>query len=234
MLWRAALPGIFDALRLCNGWAWTYLVVAELVAANEGLGYRILKFSRFLQTPKIWVYLILLGVIGLGLDVLFRAAQPAALPLGGDEQAMKLEVRQLAKTYAGRRAATSSRSRRPRSPSTAASSSACSGRPAAASPPPCSLIAGLEEPSAGEVFLDGAARQRARARARHGVPELHALPLAHRRREHALLRRAARRTRSAQRARPAAATSSARDVAARAHGPQGLPRAPTRASSAAG
>ena len=73
VIWRAARPGIFDALRLCNGWAWTYLVVAELVAANEGLGYRVLKFSRFLQTPKIWVYLLLLGVIGLGLDLLFRA-----------------------------------------------------------------------------------------------------------------------------------------------------------------
>ena len=66
VLWRAGMPGIFDALRLCNGWAWTYLIVAELVAANEGLGFRILKFSRFLQTPKIWVYLILLGTIGLG------------------------------------------------------------------------------------------------------------------------------------------------------------------------
>lgn len=72
VMWRSAMPGIFDALRLCNGWAWTYLVVAELVAADEGLGYRVLKFSRFLQTPKIWVYLVLLGVIGLGLDVLFR------------------------------------------------------------------------------------------------------------------------------------------------------------------
>jgi NitT/TauT family transport system permease protein len=73
VMWRAAMPGVFDALRLCNGWAWTYLVVAELVAANEGLGFRILKFSRFLQTPKIWVYLLILGIIGLGLDVLFRA-----------------------------------------------------------------------------------------------------------------------------------------------------------------
>jgi NitT/TauT family transport system permease protein len=72
VLFKAALPGIFDALRLCNGWAWTYLMVAELIAANEGLGYRILKFSRFLQTPKIFVYLLVLGSIGLGLDFLFR------------------------------------------------------------------------------------------------------------------------------------------------------------------
>jgi NitT/TauT family transport system permease protein len=73
VMWRAARPGIFDALRLCNGWAWTYVVVAELVAANEGLGYRVLKFSRFLQTPRIWVYLIFLGGIGLALDFVFRA-----------------------------------------------------------------------------------------------------------------------------------------------------------------
>lgn len=78
ILWPAALPGIFDALRLCNGWAWTYLVVAELVAANEGLGYRILKFSRFLQTPKIFVYLIVLGIVGLSLDFLFRRFNRAA------------------------------------------------------------------------------------------------------------------------------------------------------------
>ena len=74
VMWRAAKPGIFDALRLCNGWAWTYLVIAELVAANEGLGFRVLKFSRFLQTPRIWVYLLILGVIGLCLDFTFRAA----------------------------------------------------------------------------------------------------------------------------------------------------------------
>ncbi len=73
VMWCAAKPGIFDALRLCNGWAWTYVVIAELVAANEGLGFRILKFSRFLQTPRIWVYLVILGLIGLALDFGFRA-----------------------------------------------------------------------------------------------------------------------------------------------------------------
>jgi NitT/TauT family transport system permease protein len=72
VLMRAAMPGIFDALRLCNGWAWTYLIVAELIAANEGLGYRILKFYRFVQVPKIFVYLFILGAIGLLLDFLFR------------------------------------------------------------------------------------------------------------------------------------------------------------------
>jgi NitT/TauT family transport system permease protein len=72
VLFRAAIPAIFDALRLCNGWAWTYVVVSELVAATEGLGYRILRFYRYIQTPKIYVYLILLGLLGLLIDILFR------------------------------------------------------------------------------------------------------------------------------------------------------------------
>jgi NitT/TauT family transport system permease protein len=72
VLVRAALPGIFDSLRLCNGWAWTYLVVAELIAAEAGLGYRILRFYRYKQIPEMYIYLILLGILGLLLDFIFR------------------------------------------------------------------------------------------------------------------------------------------------------------------
>ncbi|WP_437593629.1 ABC transporter permease [Sorangium sp. So ce1000] len=78
IVWRvlapAALPGIWSALRICNGWAWSYVVVAELVAATEGLGFRILRFYRFIQTPSIFAYLLVLGLIGLGLDWVFRVA----------------------------------------------------------------------------------------------------------------------------------------------------------------
>ena len=73
VLWPAARPGISNALRLCNGWAWSYVVVAELVAATEGLGFRVLRFYRFIQTPQIFVYLIALGLIGLLFDWAFRA-----------------------------------------------------------------------------------------------------------------------------------------------------------------
>jgi NitT/TauT family transport system permease protein len=76
VVWRvltpAALPGISHALRVCNGWAWSYVVVAELLAATEGLGFRILRFYRFIQTPNIYVYLLTFGLIGLGLDALLR------------------------------------------------------------------------------------------------------------------------------------------------------------------
>jgi NitT/TauT family transport system permease protein len=54
------------------GWAWTYLVVAELVAANTGLGYSILKAQRYLQTDKIFAGILLIGLIGLVIDQAFR------------------------------------------------------------------------------------------------------------------------------------------------------------------
>jgi NitT/TauT family transport system permease protein len=72
VLWRSALPAMFDTLRITLGWAWTYLVVAELVAANSGLGYAILRAQRFLQTDRIFVGIIVIGLIGLCTDQLLR------------------------------------------------------------------------------------------------------------------------------------------------------------------
>lgn len=77
---KSAMPAIVDTLRVTLGWAWTYLVVAELVAANSGLGYAILKAQRFLQTDKIFVGILLIGVIGLVMDQLFRLVHRRAFP----------------------------------------------------------------------------------------------------------------------------------------------------------
>ncbi|WP_290874626.1 ABC transporter permease [Aquabacterium sp.] len=76
----SAKPALLDTLRVTMGWAWTYLVVAELVAANSGLGYAILKAQRFLQTDKIFAGILLIGLIGLVIDQLFRFAHRKAFP----------------------------------------------------------------------------------------------------------------------------------------------------------
>lgn len=68
----AALPGIWDTLRITLGWAWTYLVVAELVAANVGLGYRIMRAQRFLQTDTILLGILTIGFLGLLTDSTFK------------------------------------------------------------------------------------------------------------------------------------------------------------------
>lgn len=72
VIFPAALPGLMDDFRLTIGWAWTYLVVAEMVAANNGLGYMILKSQRYLATDTIFAGLILIGLIGLVTDWVFR------------------------------------------------------------------------------------------------------------------------------------------------------------------
>lgn len=72
VIWRGSLPQIVDILRVNMGWAWTYLVVAELVAANNGLGYAILEAQRFLETARIFVGILIIGAIGLLFDLLFR------------------------------------------------------------------------------------------------------------------------------------------------------------------
>lgn len=68
----AAAPRIWDTLRITLGWAWTWLVVAELVAATSGLGYRITLAQRFLATDVIIGYVLVLGVLGLVTDQLMR------------------------------------------------------------------------------------------------------------------------------------------------------------------
>lgn len=72
ILLPAAAPGVWDSMRISLGWAWTWLVVAELVAATSGLGYRILTAQRFFQTETIIGYLLVLGVLGLMTDQFMR------------------------------------------------------------------------------------------------------------------------------------------------------------------
>lgn len=77
---RAALPDIVDTLRTTWGWAWTYLVVAELVAASSGIGFRIMQAQRYLATDRIIVGIIVLGLLGLITDYLFRLAYNRLFP----------------------------------------------------------------------------------------------------------------------------------------------------------
>jgi len=76
ILWRivvpSASPAIWDTLRITLGWAWTWLVLAELVAADDGLGHRVVLAQRYLQTDTIFVALIVIGAIGLLMDQLMK------------------------------------------------------------------------------------------------------------------------------------------------------------------
>ncbi|MEY2984954.1 MAG: hypothetical protein RLZZ568_1571 [Cyanobacteriota bacterium] len=66
------IPNILDAFRINMAAAWNLVVVAELVAADNGLGKRILLAQKFLKTDEIFACLIVLGLIGFALDLSFR------------------------------------------------------------------------------------------------------------------------------------------------------------------
>jgi NitT/TauT family transport system permease protein len=66
-------PQVLDTYRINMASAWNLVIVAELVAATEGLGKRISLAQRFLRTDDIFMGLIVIGLIGLLIDLGFRA-----------------------------------------------------------------------------------------------------------------------------------------------------------------
>ncbi|NER19494.1 MAG: ABC transporter permease [Symploca sp. SIO1C2] len=65
-------PNIIDTFRINIATSWNLVIVSELVAAEQGLGKRILLAQKFLKTDEIFACLIILGVIGFALDLCFR------------------------------------------------------------------------------------------------------------------------------------------------------------------
>jgi NitT/TauT family transport system permease protein len=64
----AAFPSVLDTLRVNISGAWNFLVIAELVASQNGLGFKIIQAQRFLQTDKVLFCIALIGIIGLVID----------------------------------------------------------------------------------------------------------------------------------------------------------------------
>jgi len=73
----AAAPQIAETLRLVLGWAWTYVIVAELIGASEGIGHMITDSQALLATDQIIFGIITIGVIGLVSDLAFKRANRA-------------------------------------------------------------------------------------------------------------------------------------------------------------
>lgn len=75
---RAMLPGLVDNLRITLGWCWTYLIIAEIVAADSGIGFVIWTARRYMKTPEVMAGVVVIGIIGLVTDQLLRAAHRRA------------------------------------------------------------------------------------------------------------------------------------------------------------
>ena len=76
----ATLPNIFDALRVNIAGAWNFLVLSELIAAQNGLGFTIVRSQRYLQTDKAMFCIIVICIIGLATDFAFKLLFRWCLP----------------------------------------------------------------------------------------------------------------------------------------------------------
>jgi len=72
VLLPSSAPAIAETLRLVLGWAWTYVIVAELIGASSGIGHMITDSQALLNTGQIIFGIIVIGVIGLVSDFLFK------------------------------------------------------------------------------------------------------------------------------------------------------------------
>ena len=73
----ASAPQVAETLRLVLGWAWTYVIVAELIGASQGIGHMITDSQALLATDQIIFGIITIGVIGLVSDLAFKRANRA-------------------------------------------------------------------------------------------------------------------------------------------------------------
>lgn len=72
---RAAMPQIITGMRLSMGLSWTSIVAVEMIAATAGLGYVILQAGQFLDTSLIFAGILIIALLGLGLDACLRRLQ---------------------------------------------------------------------------------------------------------------------------------------------------------------
>jgi NitT/TauT family transport system permease protein len=80
VLLPSSAPAIAETLRLVLGWAWTYVIVAELIGASSGIGHMITDSQALLNTGQIIFGIIVIGVIGLISDYLFKWCNQRLFP----------------------------------------------------------------------------------------------------------------------------------------------------------
>jgi len=73
LLFKVVVPGIstnlFKDLRILLGWAWTYLIVAELIGSSSGITWFITQQARYKNFDNVYAAIMMIGIIGLSSDI---------------------------------------------------------------------------------------------------------------------------------------------------------------------
>lgn len=74
LIFRIVIPGILPDLyrdtRILLGWAWTYLIVAELIGTSSGITWFITQQARYKNFDNVFAAIIMIGILGLVIDLL--------------------------------------------------------------------------------------------------------------------------------------------------------------------
>jgi len=76
----AVMPDIVVAMRQMLAVSWTYLVIAEIVTSTTGIGAMMMRAKRFVHTEEIMAGIVVIGILGLAFDYLFRLAHGLLFP----------------------------------------------------------------------------------------------------------------------------------------------------------
>lgn len=76
----AAIVDLYTDMRILLGWAWTYLIVAELVGTTSGITYFIQQQARYRNYDNVYAAIVLIGIIGLSCDLLLAWLGGAIFP----------------------------------------------------------------------------------------------------------------------------------------------------------
>lgn len=66
------LPALYRDMRILLGWAWTYLIVAELIGASSGISFFIYQQAKYRAYDNVYAAIILIGIIGFGTDLILK------------------------------------------------------------------------------------------------------------------------------------------------------------------
>jgi NitT/TauT family transport system permease protein len=74
LLFKVVIPGILPDLyrdmRILLGWAWTYLIVAELIGTSSGITWFITQQARYKNFENVFAAIMIIGIIGLTTDLI--------------------------------------------------------------------------------------------------------------------------------------------------------------------
>jgi len=82
----ASSAAILDSFRISFAWAWSYLLVAEVVNATRGIGYLVLQSYRVLNMERLLILLVVIGVFGIVADSILKLVRKTLCPWVTDGQ----------------------------------------------------------------------------------------------------------------------------------------------------